>query len=1000
MKRNTVSLAVLLMLSVLVALPPASHSLADEPERMLVEFAPGYAAAVRSALDRAGGDVHYQFDRLNLFSVTLPAASMEGIAHNPNVVAVAPDVPRYPMAQETPWGIDRVQAPSVWAEGPTGSGVLVCVIDSGLYTSHEDLIGVTVDGGYPSGWNSDGCGHGTHVVGTIAAANNTTGVVGVTPGDASLYIVKVFGDDCGWAYESDLIDATDRCYDVGADIISMSLGGDKPIGPWEEQQFDWLWNQGLLSVAAAGNAGNTEKSYPASHDSVVSVAATDVNDVVADFSQRNDQVELAAPGVDVLSTVPWLVTEELTVDGVTYDSHHIEFAAYGTASGALVDGGLCDSTGRWSDNVVLCERGDISFYDKVMNVQNSDAVAAVIYNNEPGNFYGTLGEGNSSNVVAISLSQEDGNYLVANKLGFTGDVVSLSSKPDSGYEAWNGTSMATPHVSGVAALLWSSDATLTNADIRDAMNTTALDLGTTGRDDAYGYGLVQAYDAWAYLGGTVYEPVEADFSASPTSGPMPLNVDFTNASTGDYDTCSWDFGDSNTSTDCTGPQHVYTDGGVYTVVLDVSGAGGSDTLTRTNYITVYEAVQAAFSGSPTSGPAPLSVDFTNGSSGDYDTCAWNFGDGEAGTGCDGPSHTYTAAGAYTVTLAVSGLGGTDTVTRADYITVYEPPQADFTASPTEGVAPLTVDLENLSSGDYDTCQWDFGDGTTSVLIDPSHIYETPGEYTVALTVSGPGGSDTLTRTDYIAAYEAVVADFSGSPTSGLTPLTVDFTNASSGDYDTCLWDFGDGVTSTLKSPSHTYTAVGVYTVTLAIAGPAGTDTEIKSGFIAVEPPEYTLDVTIDGEGRVTKEPDQTTYTYGEVVTLTPAADPGWTFDAWGGPDAGDLVDNGDGSWDRVMDGNKSVTATFTELPPGEYTLTVDTVGSGRVTPDPAGGVYDEATVVELTAEADPGWEFIRWSGDLRGDSNPESIKMDENKTVTATFVEAMKVYLPLVLANH
>jgi subtilisin family serine protease len=484
----------------------------------MVEFARGRGAAVRTALQRAGGQIHYEFGDLNVFAVSLPSAALQGIERNPNVVSVAPDVPRYLMAQTTPWGIDRVQAPQVWAAGATGTGVTVCVIDSGLYTGHEDIKGLNVIGGYPSDWSTDGCGHGTHVAGTIGALNNTTGVVGVSPGDVSLYIVKVFGDDCGWSYSSDLIDASQQCADAGADIISMSLGGAKGIGPWEKRQFDALYGQGILSIAAAGNDGDTSYSYPASYDSVVSVAATDVNDVVADFSQQNDQVELAAPGVGVLSTVPWIATNDLTVDGVSYSANHIDYAAYGSVSGALADGGLCDSVGSWSGQVVLCERGSISFYDKVINVQNGGGAAAILYNNEPGNFLGTLGEGYSSEIVALSISQEDGQYLVGNKLGFTADVASSISKPDSGYEAWNGTSMATPHVSAVAALLWSSDPTLTNADIRDAMDQTAFDLGASGRDNAYGYGLVQAYDAYTYLGGGTIDNPPTVSVTSPSEG--------------------------------------------------------------------------------------------------------------------------------------------------------------------------------------------------------------------------------------------------------------------------------------------------------------------------------------------------------------------------------------------------------------------------------------------------------------------------------------------------
>ena len=285
----------------------------------------------------------------------------------------------------------------------------------------------------------------------------------------------------------------------------MSLGGGKGIGPWEERAFNDAYNAGVLSIAAAGNDGSTNMSYPASYDSVISVAAIDSNKVVADFSQKNSQVELAAPGVAVLSTVPFKETNTLTVDGVTYQGNYIENAARTDSagvSGGVVDGGLCDSSGSWGGNVVLCERGSISFYDKVMNVENGGGAAAVIYNNESGNFYGTLGDGYSSTIPAISLSQEDGQYLVTNKLGLTGGVVSYNEQPASGYEAWNGTSMATPHVSGVAALVWSNNMTgWTNADIRNALAATAEDLGDAGRDNSYGYGLVQAKAALDYLGG-------------------------------------------------------------------------------------------------------------------------------------------------------------------------------------------------------------------------------------------------------------------------------------------------------------------------------------------------------------------------------------------------------------------------------------------------------------------------------------------------------------------
>lgn len=163
----------------------------------------------------------------------------------------------------------------------------------------------------------------------------------------------------------------------------------------------------------------------------------------------------------------------------------------------------------------------------------------------------------------------------------------------------------------------------------------------------------------------------AEFVGTPTSGVSPLAVQFTNQSTGDYDTCTWTFGDGNTSTSCGNPAHTYAAKGVYTVALTVAGPGSTDTRTRTGYITVYEPAQADFRGSPTTGVPPLFVTFTNQSTGDYDTCAWTFGDGETSSSCGNPTHTYATEGVYTVALTVSGLGGTDTHTGDRYIAVQD-----------------------------------------------------------------------------------------------------------------------------------------------------------------------------------------------------------------------------------------------------------------------------------------------------------------------------------------
>ena len=384
---------------------------AADTARVWVRFAPERKADVKGALQQAGGRIHYEFDDLGAVAVTVPAAALDGLSHNPNVDLIEEDPVRELSGQIVPYGIDKVQARGVWdsnrdgtvhAGAPTGAGCKVCVIDSGVYTAHEDLAGLNISGesGTPSAWNVDLCGHGTHVVGTIVAANNALGVVGVTPGTAPIYMVKAFGDDCSWAYSSDLVYAANRCKAAGAKIISMSLGGSG-YSSTENQAFQSLYNQGMLPVAAAGNGGNTAYSYPAAYASVVSVAAVDVNNAVASFSQQNNDVELSAPGVSVLSTVPF-TTPKLTVDGATYLANDIEFAANGKVTAPLVNGGRAATTSTsWSGKVVLVERGDVSFYTKVLNVQDSGGLAAVIYNNAPGNFLGSMGS--PSKVPALSI---------------------------------------------------------------------------------------------------------------------------------------------------------------------------------------------------------------------------------------------------------------------------------------------------------------------------------------------------------------------------------------------------------------------------------------------------------------------------------------------------------------------------------------------------------------------------------------------------------------------
>ena len=488
--------------------------------RYIVKFRDFSKGAAQVAA--AGGRVAVELAPQGAMAAHLPEAALSALQNNPNVEYVEMDPRRYPMAETTPWGIGKVQANDAVFTGnaSAGSGPMVCIIDSGLHLGHEDFAPyvASITGGTDGGRNSlsDSCGHGSHVAGTIAAVGgNGKGVVGVNPkGNLRLHIEKVFdGASCGWSYASGLVAALNNCVSRASAesrklVINMSLGGGASSST-ENNAFQTAYNSGnVLPVAAAGNAGTTAVSYPAGYASVVSVAATDVNNAKASFSQYNSDVELAAPGVGVLYTTPFKVST--VVSGANaYLGSDITGSARSAASGTLINGGLCDVAGSWAGAVVLCQRGTNTFGDKVSKVQAGGGVAAVIYNNAAGGFSGTLGTGVTNPLPAVGISQEDGLAMVSGALGTAVTVdnsVGTAGVAYNGYEYYDGTSMATPHVTGVAALVWSLNGTRTNAELRDALQRSALDLGTAGRDNSFGFGLVRAAAAHQLLQTPVVAP--------------------------------------------------------------------------------------------------------------------------------------------------------------------------------------------------------------------------------------------------------------------------------------------------------------------------------------------------------------------------------------------------------------------------------------------------------------------------------------------------------------
>ena len=243
---------------------------------------------------------------------------------------------------------------------------------------------------------------------------------------------------------------------------------------------------------------------------------------------------------------------------------------------------------------------------------------------------------------------------------------------------------------------------------------------------------------------------------------------------------------------------------------------------------------ASFSTSVVSGIAPLEVQFTDSSTGTIDSWAWDFGDA-ASSAEPSPLHLFQNAGSFSVVLLVTGPGGSHSTSVL--ITVDEPaPVSDFSGTPTSGSVGMTVAFSDISTGGAaNSWSWSFGDGASSTLQNPSHSYSIAGNYDVSLSVTGPGGSNSLARPGYITVAElAPIADFSGTPTSGTVGMTVAFSDLSSGGpASSWSWSFGDGASSTLQNPSHSYATAGNYDVSLSVTGPGGTSVLNRVGYIVV-----------------------------------------------------------------------------------------------------------------------------------------------------------------------
>ncbi|WP_440949445.1 PKD domain-containing protein [Methanosphaerula subterraneus] len=461
-------------------------------------------------------------------------------------------------------------------------------------------------------------------------------------------------------------------------------------------------------------------------------------------------------------------------------------------------------------------------------------------------------------------------------------------------------------------------------------------------------------------------PLVANFTnTTSTIGNSELTVQFKDISTGNPTSWLWAFGDGTTSLE-QNPSHTYTNLGTtpktYNVTLTVNNTDESSTITKTEFITVYPPLVAAFGLVNWTYNAMDTVRFADNSTGyNIERWTWDFGDDTTSAfqypGPANVSHIYTAAGNYTVNLTIANPYGTN-VSQPAVVRVLSPLVANFTANRTAGNAQLPIQFNDTSTGDgINGWSWDFGDNTTASLQNVTHIYSTAGIYNVTLTAYNDYGNNTTTRTDYITVLQPPVAAFNGTPTLGNGQINVNFTDLSTGEGITNWnWDFGDGNTSTSQNPLHLYTNLETipktYNVTLTINNTFEVNATTQTRYITVYPSLVADFTTTATTGDAPLEVDFTDTSTGYDII-------GWTWD-FGDGVKGSLQN---ASHTYATPGIYAATLTVTNPAGSAQTSRTITVTAPPTTPLPPGGwiigtVYNDQNGDGLANTSDPklaGW---------------------------------------------
>ena len=456
---------------------------------------------------------------------------------------------------------------------------------------------------------------------------------------------------------------------------------------------------------------------------------------------------------------------------------------------------------------------------------------------------------------------------------------------------------------------------------------------------------------------------KAAFVANPTSGDVPLNVGFTDQSTGQVTSWSWDFGDGKGSTE-QNPVHTYWTGGVYNVILTVSNDYGSSDATKTRYITVVGELVSKFAADPSSGKAPLAVTFTDRSIGSPTAWQWDFADGSTST-VQNPTHTFASSGSYDVKLTITR--GTDTATSSQTVNVGGVPNADFAGAPTQVNTNENVQFTDKSSNSPTAWSWDFGDTATSTDQNPSHAYQLKGIYTVSLTARNDNGKDTETKTSYInvglspkAEFIPIIVPYEQYK----VPMIVNFVDQSTNIPTSWSWDFGDGSISSERNPTHIYQKEGTYTVTLTVKNYFGADTMVRKDLI-----------TVGGGVAVDFVADRTTVGVGRIVTFTDLSSNNPTEWVWSFGDGAtgtgsnpDHVYRATGVYDVTLTAsNPSLTNSRTK---NQYITVLSIPKADFVADKTRGGAPMAVTFTDKSLNGPTAWKWDFGDGSTATDQNP------------------------------